>query len=327
MGKKKRAAQKTAWAVEARFSEAPEQSGAGGPQAGNTAAEEAGEDFFNPFLTLHYSLKPGKAEKSGRDKKPSAGTLKPLAQVRRGEQDLALFREAMAAQGFKAVLRAEAGKKDTSGDFSRDLSGDLSGGQGAFAELSAPEDQDARLFAQAMQGVNPVDGRGRDLPLKPKNESRAALAGETDYLKDFLEGKIEFALEYTDEFFEGHVVNMDPLVTAKLRAGQYSPEASLDLHGQNAEQARETLINFIRHAYNNGQRSLVVVTGRGKNSPGGLGVLRKSMQEWLTRNPLKRVVLAFCTAKAKDGGTGALYILLRKLKKSNGKIHWERWEV
>jgi DNA-nicking Smr family endonuclease len=120
---------------------------------------------------------------------------------------------------------------------------------------------------------------------------------------------------------------MDPLVTAKLRAGQYSPEASMDLHGQNAEQARAALINFIRHAYNKGQRSLVVVTGRGKNSPGGLGVLRKSMQEWLTRNPLKRVVLAFCTAKAKDGGTGAVYILLRKLKKSNGKIQWDRWEA
>jgi DNA-nicking Smr family endonuclease len=240
-------------------------------------------------------------------------------QVSGEDQELVLFQNAMSGQGFKSFPADGAGKNVPLRD--------ISGRQVAVSERSDSEDQDERLFAEAMRGVNPMDGKGRDLPLKLRNGFKPAPAGETDYLKDFLEGKVEFSLEYTDEFFEGHVVNIDPLVAAKLRAGRYSPEASMDLHGQNAEQARATLINFIRHAYNTGQRSLIVVTGRGKNSPGGLGVLRKNMQEWLTRNPLKRVVLAFCTAKAKDGGTGAVYILLRKLKKSNGKIQWDRWDV
>ena len=70
-------------------------------------------------------------------------------------------------------------------------------------------------------------------------------------------------------------------------------------------------------------RTVLVVTGRGKNSPGGLSILRAQVQEWLTKEPFKRVVLAFCTAKTCDGGTGALYVLLRRYKKSRGAILWE----
>ena len=183
--------------------------------------------------------------------------------------------------------------------------------------------EEENLFAQAMQGVAPVDGKGRDLPLK-KQENKSAPESNQPYLEDFLQGKFEFALEYTDEFFEGHVMGVDPLILSKLRAGQYSPESHVDLHGQNSEQAYESLVTFIRHAYGKGQRSLVVVTGRGKNSPGGLGILRQNMQDWLTKDPLKRVVLAFCTAQPKDGGTGAIYVLLRKYKKSSGKIRWDK---
>jgi len=53
-------------------------------------------------------------------------------------------------------------------------------------------------------------------------------------------------------------------------------------------------------------------------------VLRERLQAWLTRDPFKRIVLAFCTALPKHGGAGALYVLLRKRKK-DGKINWERW--
>lgn len=185
----------------------------------------------------------------------------------------------------------------------------------------SPEEADS--FAKAMQDVRPVDGKGRDLapaikPPAPRQEL------EVDYMAEIMQGKFEFALEYTEEFFEGHVMGLDPLVIAKLRGGQYSPESYIDLHGQNAEQAYASLLEFIRHSYNQGLRSLIVVTGRGKNSPGGFSILRQHMQDWLTKDPLKRVVLAFCTAQPKDGGGGALYIMLRKHKKSSGKIRWER---
>ena len=55
----------------------------------------------------------------------------------------------------------------------------------------------------------------------------------------------------------------------------------------------------------------------------GMGVLREKLQSWLTQDPFKRVVLAFCTAQPHDGGPGSVYVLLRKYRKK-GRIYWER---
>ena len=68
---------------------------------------------------------------------------------------------------------------------------------------------------------------------------------------------------------------------------------------------------------------MLVVPGRGRNSPDGQGVLRGKLQTWLTQEPFKRVVLAFCTAQPHDGGPGSVYVLLRKYRKK-GRVYWER---
>lgn len=179
------------------------------------------------------------------------------------------------------------------------------------------------LFAKAMQGVAPVNGRGRDVTV-PAGQGRPVPAQDpAKALRDVLEGRVEFALHHTDEFMEGYVVGVDPLVLSRLRAGQYSPEKHMDMHGMNARQAYDALTWFMRDAYQRGFRCVVVVTGRGRNSPDGVGVLRPLLQRWLSREPFKRVVLAFCTARPGDGGPGAVYVLLRKYKKSRGKIIWD----
>ena len=63
-----------------------------------------------------------------------------------------------------------------------------------------------------------------------------------------------------------------------------SPEAHLDLHGLNAQQAFETLRGFMRGSWYKGLRTILVVPGRGKNSPDGVGVLRGKLQSWLTQD-------------------------------------------
>ena len=180
---------------------------------------------------------------------------------------------------------------------------------------------DATLFVQAMNNVRPINARGRDLAPAIQSMQPMYTKALAD-MDDIFSGKLEFSLEYTDEFVQGHVLGLDPLVLEKLKAGAYSPEAHVDLHGQNMEQAYATLAQFVRHAYQNGKRHLIVVTGRGKNSPGGVSVLRERVQAWFTRDPFKRVVLGFCSARPEDGGAGAVYLLLRKRKKSHGKIVW-----
>jgi DNA-nicking Smr family endonuclease len=61
-------------------------------------------------------------------------------------------------------------------------------------------------------------------------------------------------------------------------------------------------------------RTVLVVPGRGRNSPNGMGVLREKLPHWLTQEPFKRVVLPFGTARSHDGVLGGIYLLLRKYR-------------
>ena len=189
----------------------------------------------------------------------------------------------------------------------------------AAALPTADAEEDA--FLLAMRQVAPLAGKGRAVA-PPVNPLAPPPSADTS-LQDFLDGKLEFALSFTDEYLEGHVVGLDPLIMGKLRAGSLSPEAHLDLHGLNVLQAFETLRGFMRGSWYKGLRTVLLVPGRGRNSPDGVGVLRGKLQTWLTQDPFKRVVLAFCTAQPHDGGPGSIYVLLRKFRKK-GRICWER---
>ena len=181
---------------------------------------------------------------------------------------------------------------------------------------------DEGAFASAMQGVTPLEGKGRSIQPEPVLLPTPTVSEKP--LQDIIDGKIEFSLAATDEYVEGHVVGLDLCVVGKLQAGQFSPEAHLDLHGLNAEQAFLSLVGFIKRSYLCGRRNLLIIPGRGKNSPSGVGILRERLQEWFTQEPFRRVILAFCTAKRVDGGPGALYVLLRKYRKDHGKVQWNR---
>jgi DNA-nicking Smr family endonuclease len=181
--------------------------------------------------------------------------------------------------------------------------------------------EDNILFESAVGAVRPLRGKGRAVHAPPP-PGRPSLPDNT--AKAMPGDDFPFVLRRTDEYFEGRVAGLDPLVAARLRCGGYNRERHLDLHGMNVRQARVALDGFIKDAYMHGMRCVMVVTGRGRNSPGGTGVLRPFLQDLLCRAPYKRVVLAFCAAGAGDGGPGAVYVLLRDHRKNRGKIVWER---
>ncbi len=192
------------------------------------------------------------------------------------------------------------------------------------------EDEDeGDLFVRAMTGVNPLDEQsGRQVPPRPETPA-APLPDDPDSegrrtMEAFMRGDIEFELEFTEEYMIGHVKGLDLRDLNKLKLGMFSCEAHLDMHGMSSDQAYDALLFFLRESHLQGKRCVLLIPGRGLGSPGGVGLLRQEMQRWLTREPLRRVVLAFCTALPKHGGAGALYVLLRKRKKSEGKVHWER---
>ena len=199
-------------------------------------------------------------------------------------------------------------------------------------EPPAPEPgtpAEEEIFMAAMQGVRQLDGQGgRQVAPQAKPSPAATLEDPEEKarkdLQRFVNGEVDFELEYTEEYMYGYVRGLDIKTFQQLKSGSLSISAHLDLHGMTSDQAQEALLFFIRESYLQNHRCVLVVTGRGINSPGGQSVLRRETESWLTRDPLKRVVLAFCTAQPKDGGAGAVYVLLRKQKKHQGKIRWDK---
>lgn len=190
------------------------------------------------------------------------------------------------------------------------------------ARPEQPEEPEADIFLQAMGNALPLPkGSGRDIVPAPKMAPGPHQTAEN--FESLLEENLEFSLLFSDEYLEGHIAGLDERLMQRLRLGQMSPEAHLDLHGLNSMQAYEALRIFFRNAWFKGLRVVLLVPGRGLNSPNGQGILRKKIQTWLTQEPFKRAILAFCTARPHDGGAGSVYVLLRKHRKK-GRIFWDR---
>lgn len=98
-------------------------------------------------------------------------------------------------------------------------------------------------------------------------------------------------------------------VSRKLRRGHYAIEAELDLHGQRVPDAHELIKRFLRDARLQGKRCVRIIHGKGLSSDDKLPILKGKVSVWLRR---KDEVLAFCSATPNDGGTGAVYVLLKK---------------
>jgi DNA-nicking Smr family endonuclease len=94
----------------------------------------------------------------------------------------------------------------------------------------------------------------------------------------------------------------------KLRRGLFPAQAELDLHGFTQAVARDQLADFIVASRDAGLRCVRVIHGKGYRNGGRGAVLKTAVDLWLRRH---MDVLAFASAKAIDGGTGALYVLLR----------------
>ena len=107
---------------------------------------------------------------------------------------------------------------------------------------------------------------------------------------------------------KGALTGMNRAMAARLRQGKMPIDATLDLHGKTAAQAHMLLERFIPECYRTGKRCLLVITGKGKYK----GVIYESTPIWLNEVGLREYVIAATPAHPKDGGEGALYIVLKR---------------
>jgi DNA-nicking Smr family endonuclease len=180
----------------------------------------------------------------------------------------------------------------------------------------AGDDPERDLFRAAMQeeGVEPIES---DRRLPEPVDRKVATISERERsalreLDELVAGTGPFDASDLDERIEGVVPGLNPLVVMDLRRGDFTVQADLDLHGTRVDDARTLVERFLATSHQRGLRCVRIVHGRGKHSADGIPVLKAALPGWLSRGPARRALLAYTTAPPRDGGAGAIYVLLRR---------------
>lgn len=181
-------------------------------------------------------------------------------------------------------------------------------------EDDVSQELEKELFQKEMDGVRPISGKDRIGKISKiglsnrfkEQEEIEALKKLEDLIK---EGK-GFDVASTPEYIEGTGYHIHPEIARRLHRGDFSIQAHLDLHGLTAEDAKEVFGQFMKWAVTYGKTGVLITHGRGLSSPGE-PVLKKKVEEWLTRGIWRKWVVAYSSARRCDGGAGATYVLLR----------------
>jgi DNA-nicking Smr family endonuclease len=167
-------------------------------------------------------------------------------------------------------------------------------------------EEERDLFQQAMRGVKKIVSPKKINPPPPPVVRRKKTTATTS----------DTGFEFSD-FEKVDAVGGNEMITynrnglqdkklRKLRSGQYNVEATLDLHGLTAAEAKESLNHFLRRCQQSGVRHVLIIHGKGRSDT--QPVLKNKLNNWLRQT---NQIVAFCSAAAKDGHSGAMYVLLK----------------
>jgi DNA-nicking Smr family endonuclease len=172
-------------------------------------------------------------------------------------------------------------------------------------------EEEANLFKAEVKDVVPIRtlNRAKVAGPSPLPVPKQRLADEEAALRSSLSDEIDIErLLDTDEALSYRQPGLGIEVVRKLRRGEWSIQAQLDLHGLRSDEARLALVGFLSESLSNNMRCLRVIHGKGLGSVNKEPVLKGKVLKWLIQ---RDEVMAFCQARPNDGGSGALLILLR----------------
>jgi DNA-nicking Smr family endonuclease len=181
----------------------------------------------------------------------------------------------------------------------------------AMQDENDNSDDALSLFQQAMGDVRPLkeDRRIQHQRQKPSPRPRQRERDEQQVIQDMMSDPIDLAdVEIGDEIlFSRNGVQHKTF--KKLRRGEYAVEAELDLHGKTVDEARALVAEFLALCQRNAIRCVRIIHGKGHGSFNKQPVIKTHINYWLRQ---RDEVLAFCSCRPNHGGTGAIYVLLRK---------------
>ena len=171
-------------------------------------------------------------------------------------------------------------------------------------------EEDIAVFREAVRDVEPLK-HDHVIIEKPRPKARPARTREDNQavMVELLDSEFDTALVETgDELLYSHP-GLQKRTLKKLRRGQIPVEAELDMHGMTVDVARKALSEFLGRCKARSKRCIRIVHGKGLGSKDKKPVLKNKLNNWLLKTDS---VLAFCSATPMDGGTGAVYVLLKK---------------
>lgn len=172
------------------------------------------------------------------------------------------------------------------------------------------EDDDAALFRNAVGPVKALP----DSPLpprrpRPRPAARMAERDELDARSEFQRGLDDLSMLAAGDTLSYRRDSLPVTAFQRLRKGQFSAQDELDLHGATAMQAQRLLRQFLSEAQAHELGCVRIIHGKGLRDDGGLPVLKNVVDGMLRQ---RSDVLAFHSAPASQGGTGAVIVLLAR---------------
>jgi len=170
------------------------------------------------------------------------------------------------------------------------------------------------LFSEAMGGVDRVSWKHHLHPATRPARPPAPDPEEEDrkLMQEALNEDQPIAIPEHPEYIEGWVGVAGKRFLPNLRSGIYSIQGQIDLHGLNREEAQLAVEEYIVRMSRFRSCCVKIIHGRGINSPADRATLKESLQRLLSTRRMSHYVVAYASAPSRDGGVGAVYVLLKR---------------
>lgn len=176
--------------------------------------------------------------------------------------------------------------------------------------MKKPRKDDSQLFRDSVGKVKPVrNDRVAPQRRKPSPRPQFREQDEADVLRDLLSDQFEPADTETGEELIYVRDGLQHRTLKKLRRGQFVVDGELDLHGMIVPEARQAVAEFLQECRRRRVQCARIIHGKGLGSRHRGPVLKSKIGHWLQQ---RDEVLAYCSARNCDGGTGAVYVLLKR---------------
>lgn len=131
---------------------------------------------------------------------------------------------------------------------------------------------------------------------------------------------IENQTQNKKPLLKNETLGIDRNTDKKLKNGQIKIDMTIDFHGMTLDEAFDNLLRKLISAYENNLRCILLITGKGKNTKPGRETIKGNIEKWLKHPLLSDKIIKYVDADAKHGGTGAIFVLLKRDRK-----HFEQY--